>query len=321
MERGEKIKTNHFNRLLIVLLSFVMLFVGIISPNFIQKSYADDTEEEIDYDTLLTGNDISDEYIEQLDEQVTDLYLEYIYLDNSHIRMSTTPIEQKYGSIILLDDFITDMIDIDDDDDYFHIATVRMIHRNMEIMNELVDDEDGYIDENFEFFFWDTSTLARFRAWNFQLKWNKITADFDKDFAVIASTIILIFRLRYDLREGISDIDDLIDKYYDDRDQLIVDLLLKVFIDLPSGIAVHFIAKQNEALAQIGNLSSMIIENLQNIPTFKKCLKKLLFSLIPDIKDSLSILYNSLFYQKGASIKVCWLPTYQDKWGISIKSI
>lgn len=170
-------KTNHFNRLLIVLLSFVMLFVGIISPNFIQKSYADDTEEEIDYDTLLTGNDISDEYIEQLDEQVTDLYLEYIYLDNSHIRMSTTPIEQKYGSIILLDDFITDMIDIDDDDDYFHIATVRMIHRNMEIMNELVDDEDGYIDENFEFFFWDTSTLARFRAWNFQLKWNKITAE------------------------------------------------------------------------------------------------------------------------------------------------
>lgn len=51
----------------------------------------------------------------------------------------------------------------------------------------------------------------------------------------IASTIILIFRLPDDLRDGIGEIDELINEFYNDRDQLIVDLLLKIFIDLPSG--------------------------------------------------------------------------------------
>lgn len=318
MERGEKMKTNHFNRLLIVLLSFVMLFVGIISPNFIQKSYADDTEGEIDCASLLTGNDISDEYIEQIDEDMTELYLDYIYLDGNHIWLETTPIEEKYGSIILREDFTTDMIHIDDEDDYFHIATVRMIHRNMGIMNDLVDDEDGYIDENFEFFFWNTpETTSRFRAWNFKLTWNKLNVNFDDDLSILVAMIALAIQSVF----GVSDPDDAISVLNREED-MVSDLIIDAIEEVPLGLYNKFLNFFTlEILLDIASVVDVVSIILNNSSIVTKIVSIFFSVFFPSEEDCIYILYNCYVYNSSTKTQLCWIPTLRDRFGFKIEVI
>lgn len=120
------------------LLALLLLFTGVFFPSFGQKAYA--TSNDDDFESYLTGNDIQDSYIEELDTYLVEKYQEYVHYETYYIEMDTTEVEEKYGEIIY-DYSIDTAVYVENEEDYFDIAAVRMIRRNINIMNELVLEE------------------------------------------------------------------------------------------------------------------------------------------------------------------------------------
>jgi len=299
----------------VCILAVIMTFMSACSG--ITVGYSEENDE---LETYLSGYDVSDEYIEEIDERVTEKYQGYIHMGDDassyHIACSETEVEARYGDVIF-DETVESDTYVENDDDYFDIAAVRMIHKNIIIMNELVDEEYGEINEDFEFVFYETDEFVeQWRAWGFRLRWNKFSVNFDCDFAIVFSTVFMVF---YMVKWCLEPSDAL--SYLTDEDgvsRLIID-----FCDTINRKAFEEIVTMlsGEARVTVVKLILEIVTSVSGSKIALRILKIVLEMLMPSKEDCIVILYKAYATSCGMALTLCWIPTWWDKWGFSIKAI
>ena len=310
------LKKQILKKVTVFLLALVMLGVGAILPMTNQIVYASAEE---NYEMRLTGADISEEYIEQLDEEVEMKYREYIVYDGPvHIEMEQTPIDQEYGSVIY--EYGIDPNDyVSNPDHIFDIAALRMIHRNINIMNELAQEDVGFISEDYEFVFFqeDEYVQPRWAFWGVQLKWNKLSVCADSDFATLISSVFLTGHLIFDIQS-----------LYDTLVQIQTDegfmqyLLNQAYFYMPADLQMEM--AECFSLDVIAVLTESLVNTVDIF--FSSNLAWTILDILygyfaPSLEDCIIILLNSVVYYRGISVTACWFPTWFDKWGFSIKLI
>ncbi len=78
----------------------------------------------------------------------------------------------------------------------FEVSTIRIINRNLSIMNRLEEEEIGYIGDDFEFYLYGDEEIQQlWSCWGVKFRWNKLSANFDSDWAQVFGFVILIYRL------------------------------------------------------------------------------------------------------------------------------
>ncbi len=229
--------------------------------------------------------------------------------------MEITEIEETYGELIF-DDSINIEDYVENEEDYFDISAVRMIRRNIAIMNELVLEEYGEINDDGEFYFYSTDGyVTRWRAWGFKLSWNKLQVNFDSDFAITFSIIFLILNI-------INEVETLIDTInaINNNDELITEVILEAFYYLPIDIASTMVAFfSSEILGYLTNFGGWITDILTSANITRKVFQILISILLPSISDCIIVLYYALSEYSSINLGLCWIPTWKDKWGFSIK--
>lgn len=308
-------KSKHITKLTSFLLIPILLFVSIVFPSFYKYAYAEVAEAQ--FEQYLTGNNISDSYIEEVDDTLTEKYRQYIYIDEGHIQMATTEIEEKYSEYIFNESIPAETY-IEYEDEYFDIAAVRMIRRNMSIMNDLVDEELGQISEDFEFVFYETDEyVQQWRVWGCELRWNKIVAKFDSDCAILFSIIFLVGALAVEAGSLYTTISAI-----KNNDDLIATVVMEAFVYIPTDIAAQLVSFfSNEVLATLTTLGTTAIDLLTSSNIAWTVFEVIYGLLCPSLTDCIIILYYSISQNKGIDLKFCWLPTWREKWGFSIKTI
>ncbi len=87
---------------------------------------------------------------------------------------------------------------------------------------------------------------------------------------------------------------------------------------MASGILGLFTSPIISTLADAIAIGITLLENTSII--FR--VFKVLFSIfMPTLVDGAVVLYNAIYFNKGVELKLCWFPTWWDKWGISVTSI
>lgn len=295
-------------------------------------------EEELD--EYLTNSDISESDMEDLEYAISEQYSEYIYEDiYGHIGISWNVYDESDRYIMLdeaYDGEIYNMINDDEVftmefwtneyengviDDYmlFDVVALKTITRNTDIMNRLVDAELGYINSDWEFVFYETDEyVEQWRVWGFKLSWNKITVNFDADFALIISVIFLlgnIFSISYDATDML-----------DQLSRFTPDDLKEVFSDAMD-VAPFILALEADRLLT----DDVIYEFLDIFVACKKILTKgtpvltvisiVLDVILPSIENNMAVLINTIKYQTGVNFKMCWIPWFGDHFGFSVKTL
>lgn len=308
-------KTKIGTELTCCLLALLLLFTGVFFPGFGQKAYA--TSNDDNFESYLTGNNIPDSYIEEVDIYLVEKYQEYVHYDTFYIEMETTEVEEKYGEIIY--DYSIDTAEyVENEEDIFDIAAVRMIRRNIKIMNELVLEEYGEITDEGEFIFYTTDEyVEQWRAWGFKLSWNKFSVNFDSDFATMFSIVFLvpaIFVEFHSLTEIVNGIKN--------NDDLIGHVMMEAFFYLPIEIASDLVAFfSSDILSYLVSLGGWAVDILTSSNVAWKVFEIVYGILMPSISDCVIVLYYAMAEYRGVELKLCWIPTWWDKWGFSIKTL
>jgi len=305
-------------------LAMFLLFSCVIFPSYFGKAYAepdapkaDDPSNYEDFDEYLTGYDLSDEYIEEVDSQVVEKYERFIYVDEmEHIQMSTTEIEEKYGDNIKENMEASDFVE--DESEFFDVAAVRMIRRNLKKMNELVDQDLGEITEDYEFVFYETDEyVEQWRMWNFKLTWYKVGAFFDSDVAILFSILLItpaILAEGINLSKTVSDIKN--------NEELIKFVIDEALLYLPTEIWAYIVsALSSELMGYIISACEWGLKILEASDKVWAVIKILYDILMPSVSDCALVLYNAAVRDRGVEIKLCWIPTWWDKWGLTFRSI
>ncbi len=268
-------------------------------------------------DEYLSNSDVSDEYIDYVDNYVEETYKEYIRFDDYNYEYLTLDIghfEELYGVGFLSWNFdITDY----SEEEAFEIATLRMINRNISIMNELVDEKFGYINDEYELIFYiEDEYVAQWELWGVKVKWNKVTMNMDSDAAIVVALVTLGLRTVFhgwDMRNTMISLQD---------DAVLVSVLQETLLVIPSDIASGIAGLFTDPVISIlANGLSILLTIAGNSSIFMKVITLAISIALPSIVDGALVLYNACKYDRGVEVKGCWIPTWKDKWGISIKSI
>ncbi len=321
-----KRKTKLISFLLILTLSFGC----IIAPYYGQQIYAKALENEFDeeFDQLansyLTGNDISDEYIDEQTEEITQQYIEYVHFDDNNaskrkLIIDETPIDRKYGAIIY--DEETDISEqIENEEDAYNIAVVRMIHKNVDAMNEMVDEELGHINDDYEFVFDVTDeSYARFRCYNFKLSWNGVSFNGDSDAAILFGGLALVIRVIFNSVK--KDFQNAITELHNKTGAL--ETAINVSLESLQGDTFYQLLSffTNDTVYNLVNTCSFLIELFTGSVLIKKAIKIVIDHFTPTLLDGIIVLYQALKNYKGIQVKLCWRWSFRDSFGLSIKSI
>lgn len=308
-------KTKIITRLTCCFLVLSLLFTGVFFPSFKKEAYALSYDD--NFESYLSGNCISDTYIEEVDQILVEKYQDYVYYDSHYIEMEMTEIDEKYGEIIY--DYTIDAMNyVDDEADLFDIAAIRMIRRNIRVMNELVSEDCGEITDDGEFIFYaGDEYVEQWRAWGFRLRWNKFSVNFDSDFAILFSIVFLVpaiaveFGSLADTVQGIKTDDDLISY-----------VVMEAFYFLPIEIASQVVAFfSSDILSYLVSIGGWAVDILSSSNVAWKVFEIVYGILMPSISDCVIVLYYALAEYRGVELKLCWIPTWWDKWGLSIKTI
>ena len=179
-----------------------------------------------------------------------------------------------------------------------------MINRNISIMNELVDEKFGYINDEYELIFYiEDEYVQQWALWGVKVKWNKVTMNMDSDAAIVVALVTLGLRTVFhgwDMRNTMIFMQD---------DAALVSVLQETLLVIPPVISI------------LANGLSILLTIAGNSSIFIKVITLAISIALPSIVDGVLVLYNACKYDKGVEVKGCWIPTWKDKWGISIKSI
>ncbi len=313
---------------------FVLLVANMVLGTFwlpIKKAVAADNEIyediqdlELDFegfedgqaDKYLSTYGMPDDYVDKIYDDIERTYGQYVSLRGDFIVFDMEPFERMYG------DFLNDAYDMSDlhENEEFEVRTLRMINQNMSVMNELVEEGYGYINENLEFVFdcEDDEYVQLWKVWNFVPRWNKITFNGDSDVAIVASILTLAARTILHVRDILKNIKALAEE----GDELLVSIFQECFLVLPSDIASGIVGLFSDPVISIlANSFSILLTIAGSSNLFTKAIDIILSIALPSIVDAVVVLYNACKYGRGVEIKGCLIPWKGDKFGASIRSI
>ncbi len=270
-----------------------------------------------DYEQYLTGYDISESTMDGVENDVADKYWDYIYFEDDRIYMNNTEIEEKYGANIY--DYTLDTETyVTDEEDYYEIAAVRMIRRNLDIMNELVDESYGEITEDGEFVFFESAeTLARWRAWDFKLWWNKLEAKFDSDWTILLSIFFLGVHISELSKEMMLNQPETLFG----NEETLQDLIGRACGVVGTTLAQDILSNISIIISTALTIISIADLILSNGSVVYKVVQIILKYMIPSLYDTLIVLSAAIACYKGMHLRLCWIPTRKDSWGCAIETI
>ena len=269
--------------------------------------FADGSINNIDYvESLYTNGGMTDEELAEGELEINETYGQFLAFNEEDELTFSENIQSMDG----LDPEI-----------------VEMIQNNVDAMNFLVEEGVGYINSDAEFVFTETDEyFQQFRSWGFNLRWNRMWASYDKDYA----TIFAIFFLAVSLKGIVGDfikkpqqIDgSQIAAYVNDKSTLETLIYEARRTAMASGLRseiANFVKDQRLATLYllVGEATSLVAGST----LFGKILKVALAFISPSISDCLLILYNAGRFQKGVSVTVCWIPTRRDRLGVTFKTL
>lgn len=284
-----------------------------------------------DYDleeinSYLDNQDISDEEIEGEQERIHDKYEEYIQFDGTYLNYEELPYYSTYREafppfpyeeIENNDDIYIDYLySLEfDEEDIQNIIEERNIIENIDLMNEAVADNEGYIYDD-ELILDDPSieNYARWRAWNFKLKWYMLSVNFDADFAIVFSIVFLMINIFL----GNSNIASIANAI---QNADIEDLIMQAFFYVPNDLAAQLVAlKSNEALSYLVTIVPDIVDSLMSGCFWRRFLRILFKKALPGLNDCLITLFYAVIENRGCYFQFCWFP-YKTKIGFKIQHL
>lgn len=253
-------------------------------------------------------------------------------------------------------DLLTDALDENPEDFQYKVATVRAIRRNLSLMNALADEELGYINDSYEFVFYvdpadveippmesnseqtqpedptpstpedpdpatppaeepplDPATLSWYWE-NPTLAWNKFSVNMGSGWAIIFSIITLI------IHTGLYSFDVLFRTPISNETAIISNTIL-TGLSAVDDIAAGLVGlASNPLFAIIADVFSYLVQFATQVP-FVAIIRIVISILLPSLLDCLIVLYRAIVFNDGVEVTACWIPTWWDKWGFSIKSI
>ncbi len=294
-------------------------------------------------DSFMSNNDLTDDYIGSIEDEITEKFGDYVGPDpdTGILSLDTHYFEENFaeersdicdifGNVYSAQfdlDALTDeqvailnaMLGDDTEGDNYRkeIAAVNMIRDNIALMCELADEEVGYINNNYEFVFYETNDyVQQWRLWGCTLRWNRLELKFDSDYAILFALLTLAIRaglVGWDVVDALTVID---------KDQMIADILKIALMSLPSDIAAGMVGLYTDhVISDLANVVSIALQIVGNSSLFTRVTKLLLAKFVPSIVDGVVVLYNAIYYNKGVKLTACWVQTWRYKWGFSIKSI
>lgn len=313
---------------------FVLLVANIVLGTFwlpIKKAVAADNEiyediqelrldfegfEDGQADKYLSTYGMPDDYIDRIYDDIERTYGQYVSLRGDFIVFDMEPFERMYG------DFLNDAYDMSDlhENEEFEVCTLRMINRNISIMNELVEEGYGYINGNLEIAFdcEDDDYVQQWKLWNPIIRWNKIVFNGDSDVAIVVSILTLAGRTLLHIGNILENIASLAEE----GDELLVSIFQECYLVLPSDIASGIVGLFTDPVISIlANSFSILLTLAENSSLFIRILKIIISIALPSIVDGIVVLYNACKFGRGVEIKGCWFPWKGDKYGVSIRSI
>lgn len=261
------------------------------------------TEEE-KIESHLTNSDVTDEEIEVANQEIEEKYEKYLQYDvDGHLYLDVENIATE---------------DYDE-------SIIEMIQANLSIMNELVDENVATITEDNGLEFTDDEFAQQWAIWDYSIRWNKFTAKFDKDVALVFGIICMIYRL-YDKNKNLKEMAEWWTKNaYGTKSQSYILYALQQTCTLPAEMLAYF--QQNTVLIELANcattLLSLITKSNPATAILSHIVELILGFFVPSLVSAFGIIYDALRYNKGLEVKLCWIPAWWkgDKWGITIKSI
>ena len=285
-----------FHTLAILLCVFMSLSFCIFSFYMPKIVFAvQPTSSPEDTATYFSNNNYTEEEIDRYTIESTEIFYDALSYDGEFLTFdstSVTPVSNEHNEL------------------------VRMISANVDAMNELVREGVGYIDENYEFQpTVEDEYLQRYTAYNFKLKWNKASACLDGNFAIASSLFFLISKIYFNGEK--FKIENSLDYL---TDETFIDSLLETAENECLSL-VASITFSTFDLDAIYNIASTMIDFraiLTASNLYLKIINIIIFLLLPSIADCSIVLYNSLFFDRGAKIVGCWIPTRKDRLGVSL---
>ena len=322
-----------FNKLtafLLCLITAVGCSVMVISTPKTAKVSAESWEG-YDYDleeinSYLDNQDVSDEEIEEEANRIYSKYSDYIQFDGTYLNYDELPCYNAYREAFPPfeneemeyneDMYMTYLLSMPlSDEDIINIFEERNIIENIDLMNEAVADNEGYIYDD-ELILDDPSieNYARWRAWNFKIKWYMLSVNFDADFAIVFSIAFLMINIFW----GNSNIVSIANAI---QNADIEDLIMQAFFYVPNDLAAQLVAlKSNEALSYLVTIVPDIVDSLMSGCFWRRFLQILFKKALPGMNDCLITLFYAVIENRGCYFQFCWFP-YKTKWGFKIQHL
>ncbi len=306
-------------------LSLFLIISFLLSPFMFPVSMSNrlakaETGMQATISSYLPGYDITDEEMDENAERIMNTYSQYVEFDGSgnYLRLSTEAYAH-FGNTEAIEVYDYNFDDTNfTDEQLIAIGEIRMIYYNIEIMNQLVENELGYIDSNGEFVFteFDNTMLSRWACWGFSLKWYKLSVNFDSDWAILFSILALIAGLWANF--------DSLDEYLCEAKSATtveesIELGCKVVDKRIQNIIKNFFS--DDAISEIIDLTSMLADVIRSASVVNTVLTTIFKYVIPDLEDSIIVLYKASKFGYGVKLTICWVPVWGQKWGLSIKPI
>lgn len=303
-------------------LSLFLMISFLLSPFIFPVSMSNrlakaETAVEEEISSYLSGYGITDEEMDEQAERIASTYSQYVDFESNGIYLRLDPLlyEAQYGDAVENRDFDFDNANFSEEE-LLAIRDMRTIYTNINIMNALVDEELGYIDQYGEFIFtqFDSTMTARWRTWGCTLRWNRLTVNMDADWAKLIAAAGCVLNLV----DGIDTLNDVIDELT--NDDYMIEILAVGFNYLPEEISSRIISFFSDSKVQtLVDAISITVDLLETATVLGKVIKVLIEFLTPDIEDCIIVLYKACKFNYSMKLTCCWIPTWTTKWGISIK--
>lgn len=358
--------------LVAVMLSVVMLFMGAVTPEYVYASSRDNLFENLPFNSEKEIMDYFDSFLaplgDEISEEDVEKFSQFISMDKDNpelIKFDPSKLRyERYNELLeLYPNVIAEFGDIYSPEFKMYslsmdqrkllyesfdtpavasfylneITTIQKITSHVYVMNCIVNEGGGSINEDYELELsdsYDETTIpdnvfpetvdAPFDigqiTWeikDFTLSWYKFTVKVSNGFSIIFSVLFIAMNLGLvglDVYNALSAIS---------ADERLANFIIEAFVFLPEDLAAGLVGlKSNAVLAFLTRIFSIAVGLLTATCIEIQIITILISLFIPSIVDSIVVLANSILFYKGALVQYNWqLICFWDDWGISIRSI
>ena len=303
-------------------LSLFLMISFLLSPFMFPVSMSNrlakaETAVEEQISSYLAGYGITDEEMDAQAERIASTYSQYVDFEPNGRYLSLDPslYDAEYRDAVEERNFDFDGANFTNEE-LAMIGDMRTIYTNISIMNALVDEELGYIDQYGEFIFtqFDSTMTARLRAWGYSIKWYKLSINLDSDLAIVFAAISLVTQISLNW----SDLGNVIRELTDRRclETCISGICATMPDDTYRAVAYFSASK----ILEIYDILSVVSNAISEANVLNKVINIIMSYLLPELDDCIIVLYKALRFNHGAKLTMCWVPFFGTKFGLSIKT-